>query len=871
MNVSYDSNINASRINASRQEDIVSTQPAIVRQETSESSILSRLSGNFTFSNTIASASTTETDASFMASKIPSKDSLYPLIQELDQLLHINASQIEKKLKELENNEINKQIVTALLEAGKFGFNLVKSSNENVNEGLTFLNQILPKQILDKIPPSQRMESLGSIISLGTAFLSALDIGAQGLALICKSKLLQKSKDLLEQLKATYKENLESRVALEQMDTTIQAEQPYVCSRTELQAFLKKLKEWEIQITLEEKYLPQEKLQFRLNLASKTLSFLNLPLTYLPKEWMINQLNVEAASTGLSWTTSGLGLLLSGVKLEKTTQEAYELQHWVKAYKKWQDQHQLQCKITRSHEEYEEILFKLIEQAEDLSHIRKQLKNFGITLDSTLSSKEELLQRWKRNRTYHQKLLAQYIQFQEKLDDKLQQKLDNLNILMTSENLLAKRQAIVEKKVSRLKPQFDTIKAKIYESKQSAFLRDIQQLLWEKLQDPCCTYQEIKAQFERWGFFDDVMTSQNQSVIQALEKFKDHTQKDTKKTSPEQKDLIHALAQWMQSPAMDNQFDHWFDMQSQDNLLRSYIDHQETLEHATKTALKQMVQQKHAIESHLLNFQLTTSRIQFSVAIISLTISLTLAIFGILSLPVGGAGIILLIASVGSTAISLGLLGASYWQSSYYKPNISQISTLFFKAHMVGTKLINSIQIYFHQAKEKKRLETTKILYQLHFLKNEEEKASEEYQQAYQKALINYNKAKLDFENSQEKVKHWSEKLNQLETTLNKEAWQDFAQHASLQIAENPQAFDTLQAFQEALQECDLRLLSPETQTLLKLQLGLDLEALQAQISKDKEAIKNTLREFFAMEGTDLLAFIRSQKERAYKGLLKRD
>lgn len=403
------------------------------------------------------------------------------------------------------------------------------------------------------------------------------------------------------------------------------------------------------------------------------------------------------------------------------------------------------------------------------------------------------------------------------------------------------------------------MQAKIYELKQSAFVRDLQQLLWEKLQNPHCSFQEIKTQFKQWGFFDTDMTSQNQSLLQAFEEFTNRkSQKATEGISPEQQNLAKALIQWMESPNMETQFNHWFDTQPKESLLRSYVDHQETIEHTTKNALKQMVQQKHAIQSHFLNFQLTQSRISFSVAIIALAVSVTLALLGLLSMPLGGTGVILMIVSFGSFLISLGLLGASYYQFNYYKPHINQVLTFSFKADMVWTKLRHFIQIYFHQAKEKKLLEVANILYKLHTSTKEHGKTNAKYQ----KALVDYKNAKLAFENSQKKVHQWTERLKQIEITFNKEAWKDFAQYASLQIAEIPHAFDTLRAFQQALQACDVHLLSPEMKTLLEFQLGVDLEALQTQMNKDPEVIKNTLKEFFIMEDAAFLAFIRNQKER---------
>jgi hypothetical protein len=380
----------------------------------------------------------------------------------------------------------------------------------------------------------------------------------------------------------------------------------------------------------------------------------------------------------------------------------------------------------------------------------------------------------------------------------------NNRIVQTSENLLDKRQAIVREKVKQLLPLFHTVEPQIKELKKSAFVRDM----------------------ERLGNVDP--------------------------------------------QTIEDQFQNWFDTQTRtdegkESLLEFYIDHQETIEHTTKNALKQMIEKKHEVQSRLLNFKLTKSSISFSVASIALAVSVTLTVLGMLSIPFGGAGLLLLILSVGSTVISLGFLGASHFIIGHYKSFQCAVMTTLFQAKMAWTKIRLAIHIYTQQSKEKKLLAIAKILHELRLSSASVEKKNEEQ---HQKALIDYKKAKLEFEKSQENVKHWSERLHQFEACIAKATWQDFARHASLQIADDTKAFDTLQAFQEALQACDLRLLSAETKTLLELQLGVDLEALQEQIDKNPAEIKNTLQQFFLLEDSNFVDFIRKQNIRLAKGLI---
>ena len=58
------------------------------------------------------------------------------------------------------------------------------------------------------------------------------------------------------------------------------------------------------------------------------------------------------------------------------------------------------------------------------------------------------------------------------------------------------------------------------------------------------------------------------------------------------------------------------------------------------------------------------------------------------------------------------------------------------------------------------------------------------------------------------------------------------------------------------------------TKTLLKIQLGLDLETLQSEVKKsDPEIIKNALQKFFILDDAGLTSFIKAQQDLIKKGL----
>lgn len=779
-------------------------------------------------------------------------------LHELDQVLDTKATQIEKELKGLEGSKKIQELINAALETGNWGIwghQFCDTTRKSVKEGLEFLENVLPHHLLSQLPHHNQLDRLGGLLSLSGVFLTALDSSSQGLALVCRTKILQRSRELLQYFKSIYQENPSLSTSI--MAPAQESVDHLPSSLENLKSIYKILEGWEVNLDLEEEILVKEKRLFAVNTASNILYILNTPLVYLPKEVIVEHIKI-AAELGCSWIMSGLEIVTTGFEFIHAKKNAQIFNQWANAYKQWQDEHLPKGKISGekvqeeqlpphtppsfpSAKEHEAALFKFFDEAQDLSQIRSYLKKFNIDLNPALKFKEEFLHQLETNTAERAQLITAYIQAGT---------LEALDVIIkTSSNLLDKREAIAKKKMLLLKPQYHTVEAKAQELKKNAFIRDIQNILWGEMQSPQCSAKAIKEQFQKWGFYE-APTEKSRKVIQALEQF----EKVPFKTSFFKRKLIQEFYKWMDHPtAMDEQFQAWVQTQSKEQMLQTYIDHQETIEHTTKNALKQMVQQKHEIENRFIKFKQTKAAVHFSVATISLTISVGLTILGLLTVPFGGAGLILLMISLGSTVISLGLLGASYYQAYREKPNSTLTLSIRFQAKMTWTRLRAAIQAYQHQAKEKKLLEIAKVLHRLQMSTSLDKEHEAEYQQAF----LDYEKAKLQFEESEKKTKEWLKKLKKLETHLAKQSWQDFAKQAALQIGRDSAAFDTLQAFQQALEACDLRLLSEETKTLLSVQLGLDLEALQAQMNKDPKAIKKTLRDFFALNDAELVSFIR--------------
>ena len=694
------------------------------------------------------------------------------LLKELETVLNLQASQIEQELEKLEKSKNKQELTDVIIETENIGEWAVEnfgSANESVTSGIEFLEHVIPHKILAKFPSQAQLEKVTHLTTLGGAFLTALNAGLSGLALIYKMKIMQRSKEVLKLMK---EEAQKSR------DQTVQKSS---LSTDELNERKKAIAEWELNIEMEEESIAEELLQFKLSSASNIIYLANLPFTFFPDALFSESLKLASAT--VPWIVASFETIALGLELKKTTKEATAFNQWKEDFLTWKNAHAAE---------------------------------------------------WSK-------------------------------IIKSIESLRDKREKIMKEKLDLLRPQFEKIKGKIEELKEGAFIREMQGILWGHLQDPNCTPERIKEIVKNWGFDGSSAAPKSAALLHALDAFENSNEA----MPPVQKEaFIEAFSQWMNDPAeMTEQFQRWFQEQAaekRDDLLTFYALHQEIIELTTKNALKQMVEKKHEIESRFIHFKQASSWIEFSVSALILAVTAALAILALLSFPFGGAAVLLIALSVASSVISFGLFGAGYIQAFVEKPHVTRLLSLRYKAKLLWTRLGASITQYSQQTKEKKLLEVAKALHQLHL----KLQSADHNKQDYEKALQSYKMAKQAYEKSQEKAANWAARLKRLENTVQEKSWEDFVKQASLQINDETSAFDTLRAFQEALNACDLNLLSEETKNLLKIQLGLDLKALQEKMQNDPNAIRETLQEFFVLDAENLVEFITRQQEREHRKLI---
>lgn len=341
---------------------------------------------------------------------------------------------------------------------------------------------------------------------------------------------------------------------------------------------------------------------------------------------------------------------------------------------------------------------------------------------------------------------------------------------------------------------------------------------------------------------------------------------------PEIKETIKSIKleefKRIENKPTDLLFEVWFDNHSLESLLNDYIDHHETIEHAVKNSLKEIIQKKYELEAIFQKFKSAESHAVFFMTTALFTTSAALFTIGMLLAPVGGIGLIFLGFSAVSALMTVGFMAAGYLYAKKYRPATSELMTISFQTRLAITNLRKSIANYFHLSKKKRLAETARILYELGPSPISSSSSSEESSKNPKKvnALENYRKAKKAFQESLDKVNYWGKSLNQFEAEIEKAGAKDvvkFALPGNSQLHES--LSDPLKELRYAVKKLDFHLLSPETKALFEEQLGVSLEVLQNEVKANPDSFRGTWEKFFSLTADSLFDFIIIQRERIKK------
>jgi hypothetical protein len=281
------------------------------------------------------------------------------------------------------------------------------------------------------------------------------------------------------------------------------------------------------------------------------------------------------------------------------------------------------------------------------------------------------------------------------------------------------------------------------------------------------------------------------------------------------------------------------------NLLNLYVDHLETLEITTKSALRQMIKNKHELEHTFMRFKLWKSRIKFAVLTASVIATTVLTIFGMAGLPIAAASVIFLAFSLKGYIADFSLFLTGSVITLKYRKNA------YSWAHWRNELALEPkylMRTFYELKGASLRTKRDALADVVNKVLNSNEDPS--------KALTDWGKARDAFVNSEDKLEHSKKNIEQIEQTLRETAWKDFSLYADLPSPEDTfKTLDELQTHLGELADCNFSSIDQDTQDFLKIQLNLDLKT----IGKDHNKISETIKNFHTRQDDDLISWIKNQ------------
>lgn len=714
-------------------------------------------------------------------------------------------------------------------------FKLVKASKKNVKlvftsakwcekqakSSTSFLESVFPQEILTEYL-NLDLKLFQDHLSLGSTFIKATESGLSWVVRIIKRKILNESKSLIQQVKDNCRKNHQS--------------------------IPEAVQEWEKTVLEESNKLDKSYIKDTCKTAKGLTSGLKSVFKYLP-DFPCSSVIKKT----LSQTSSSLDLILTAMSFAKTTNNYKVFTQARKNFRSWQEDHtnrvtidignqtklipaeplsQALDRIVSPQINYETLLNALINQCKDMDQIKQKLSCYNIVLNFEITSKEEFIQCWNSVPAFKNQLITEYSTYQEKLE-----KLDH--IILSSTNLLQKREAILEKKLIQLRPQFESLVPAIQKIKKLSFEKELIRLKEKFINSGDDSIANLHEQFRQIGIDPPPGMNTKDDIIKYLTNLLDNRQ---------------AL-----ELEYDILFKQWFFNQSCDSLLKSYIDHQETIERTLVPVLQQMVDQKYKLEHEFTHFERMESVIKLAFLIASLTITTILHLLAFTSIAFTGAGLIGSVFYSLSIISSFGLIIKSYKLYFDYKPSGFGFQHFLSNAKLVYNKLRASKYKYSLLFERKKRDEAVQAAYQLHFNPTID-KNSEEYREG----IARYKKIRADYEEMERKCKYWQTTVENIENELESKAWQDFAEYANpstkAQLAIYPNLHrDTLKTLNEAFKNCNLSLWTPSSNEFLERFLGINAKKIKKKMEKNPLAMTKIIQSFFISTNSKFLSLLKGK------------
>lgn len=309
----------------------------------------------------------------------------------------------------------------------------------------------------------------------------------------------------------------------------------------------------------------------------------------------------------------------------------------------------------------------------------------------------------------------------------------------------------------------------------------------------------------------------------------------------------------------------WMNAQSKETLISTYIDYQAVLDSTVKSSLVEMVKIKHGEAANILTVKRNIGGISFTIASAIFAAGLAFMIIALVANPIGAAALVMILLTAASITIGFALAGVGHYYAYREQPRLTstilkgaylRLYSYYIVAtiHRIKEKIANYVQ---HDRQQKREQLAASSMGQLPLFSSSSSPSPNE---ALTHSTFRVN-VEQDFQKIQLKSEYWKNKAIALEKEFEESAWKDFAEKSDLQVATQPNTFDTLEVLAEALSDCDLTLLDADTIEFLEKQLGINIHILQKEIEKDPQAIKKLLKEFFNTSAGGFVKFIQLKKE----------
>ncbi|MBA3723167.1 MAG: hypothetical protein H0W88_12305 [Parachlamydiaceae bacterium] len=750
------------------------------------------------------------------------------LMQDLKNLQNLQASKIEKLMESLKTSDEEYQAVDTIADGTGALIGYSELIIQEVESGFQYVSKLYPKEIMNDSLLMPNFGKLEEGLALGESLLKALNLGLFGFALIYKAKILEQSTKWLKEAKLAYKDK----------------EIP------------KNILEWEIQIHEQQKILNRSCIDYGLDLTHNAIALAKYPLELFAHISPVSQTFISL----LGPAGAALGAVAAGLDYKHSKHMSKVHQAWFKQFQNWDQQTHISPKVSSKNftkaptavsvkiqklytppKDYKnEIETFIFNKKNNLQSIKSHLKSFNITLPKTITTKFQLIENWYLP-SFQNPIVGQYSAYQQSL-------LDLHFISETSQNLLEKREAKMELKLIQLRKQKDLVpKLQEFIKKQSGskiireslfpqFTKEFDKLLKKARTN---TIEETQEQLKAIGLSLPNNIHTKQDANEYLNRIRGHELE------------------------FSSLFKQWIFSEPREALLKAYIDYQETIAITAKSALKQIVEVKHSINSKFLSMNIFRSKMLLTIAVVTLGAFVVLGSLAFGGIPLIGAALLFLYISIPVGGISGGLMGMGLYMNLKYQPSVFNPDQHLDTIAYTVTSLYTGIQNYRNLSKHKKMQDTLKIIQELHS-KPHLDKNSPEYQKSYRQ----YIKAKADFEESLHKAEEWSAKTDKIAHRMSKRSWIDFANASKLSVRIDPESFNTMNSLKEALKTCDFSILDQETKTFFEVQLGINLQELQEKLKEDPDVIEKTLLRFFTYSEESMTSFIENQEERIKAGLL---